>query len=175
MKEGNFPTGTDSVWHKHYTWLRILFWTSSCIFLTFTVMCCMTNPTHSAPEVNNPTQTMKYWIQKCYLKAVVYLIHEVGDGLYQSTVFLSQETISPLLLLQSLFMALPEKLHILTPILRIHTAQIQFILCWHIHIQWCWIFLQGAQRAEQRNTPTCMGPLLSCLSWAALWLWTSIS
>lgn len=50
----------------------------------------------------------------------VYLIHEVGDGLYHAAVFLRQEAVSPLLLLQSLAVALPEELQILTAILRTH-------------------------------------------------------
>lgn len=54
------------------------------------------------------------------MKKFLYLIHELCDGLYQAAVFLRKEAVSPLLLLQSLAVALPEKLHILTTVLRIH-------------------------------------------------------
>lgn len=54
------------------------------------------------------------------MKSVEYLLHDAGDGPHQAAVFLRQEAVSPLLLLQSLAVALPEELHILAAILRIH-------------------------------------------------------
>lgn len=72
-----------------------------------------------APVANNSKQTIKYWIHKLFWRWAVYLTHEVGNRLYQDKVFLSQKAVSPLLLLQSLSMTLPEELNVLR-ILRMH-------------------------------------------------------
>lgn len=85
--------------------------------------------------------------------------------------FLSQEAVSPLLLLQSLVVAPPEELHILAAILRTHifnSARLH-ILQAHARARGAAFFRQGAE------TQTWLAPLHSCLSRAAAWLWTSIS
>lgn len=53
-------------------------------------------------------------------EAGAHLTHEVDYGLHEATVFLSQEAISSFLFLQGLTVTLPEELHIVTDILRIH-------------------------------------------------------
>ena len=52
----------------------------------------------------------------------VYLVDEVQQGLGQATVFLSQEAVPPLLLLQDLLLTLPQVLHVLTVLLITHTS-----------------------------------------------------
>lgn len=104
-------------------------------------MSCKTNQTHLAPVANNP----KYWIHKFFLRWAVYLTHEVGNGLYQDKVFLSQKAVSPLLLLQSLSMTLPEELNVLR-ILRMHILYRQNINIGqgHFSYTWCWSLIRGA-------------------------------
>lgn len=108
-------------------------------------MSCKTNQTHLAPVANNPKQIIKYWIHKFFFRWAVYLTHEVGSGLYQNKVFLSQKTVPPLLLLQSLSMTLPEELNVLR-ILRMHILYRENINIEQGHFShtWRWSLIQSA-------------------------------
>lgn len=88
-------------------------------------MGCETNQPYLATVVDHPKLAVKYRTDRMCLSRAVYLIHDVGDGLYQVAVFLSQEAVPPLLLPQSRFMALLEEVQILATILKRHV----FIEC----------------------------------------------
>lgn len=72
-----------------------------------------------------PEGNCKVWHDKPKLfstrsLSALYLLDEPGDGLYQATVLLGHEAIPSLLLLQSFFVALPQKGHEPTGVLRGH-------------------------------------------------------
>lgn len=116
--------------------------------------------------------TRKFWTHSIYLALSGYLIHEGGDGFYQLTVFLSQEPVPSLLLLQSLSMAPPEELYIFASILNRH---IFYSSRYFTFTNSCMHSAVVPTRVRRDEIQTWLLPLHNCLSIAAVLFRTSIS
>lgn len=107
-----------------------------------------------------------------YMYVRLYLVDQKEKGLGQTAVFLCQETISPLLLLQDLLLALLQVLHVVAALLVTE--------CIH-NLCFCSVFTTRTKHSAPKimcrdvTRESLKAPRLSCFSKASAWFLTSSS